>query len=202
MAEQTIDDAQLAITPANRPGVLVVPSPSAVIETPWLQMPNEPLRWYVRFMTYFLPFGPSRTLTRAYLAYLAAERPNAVGLKKTANTVRGAVSWQHACHDWQWRQRAEAFDRLNLLEYVTLVDKARDKIMRSMEDAADALADALTIPRLKVSAAKEILDRGGLPGTTNIGVSRIEPYTADELHKAEQEVAAWEKDTYGGNQDP
>ena len=44
-----------------------------------------------------------------------------------------------------------------------------------------------------MAAAKEILDRGGLPGTHLVGVGRIEPYTADDLRKAEADVSDWEK---------
>ena len=149
---------------------------------------------------YFLPMGPSRTLTRAFMAHLKTERPDAISLKETSNRVKGPAQWQVMCRTWWWRERAEAYDRFSALEYATLIDKARDTLLRNANKAAEALANALSSPRLGVAAAKEILDRAGLPGQSNIGIGRLEPYTADELHKAEQEVAAWERDAYGGGQ--
>lgn len=70
-------------------------------------------------------------------------------------------------------------------------------MLQSTEAAARALVENLKNPRLAVAAAKEILDRGGLPGTHLVGVGRVEPYTADDLRSAEEAVNKWEKQIRG-----
>jgi len=170
------------------PNLTVIP---ALPEASWLQMPREPMLWYLRFAKYFLPLGPSRTIVRAFMLFTAAENPNARILKVRVGNF-ASTNWQEKSKAWQWHSRAEAFDRNNLLEYSTLIDTARNKLMHSLGVAVDALVGALDNPRLAVSAAKEILDRGGLPGTTNIGIGPASRFNADELSKAQAEIEDWE----------
>jgi len=160
----------------------------------WLQRDEEPTEWYRRFMSYYLPLGPSRNLTRAYLRYLETEEPDKAFTKKTSKGyINTSPQWSEMARIWQWRERAEAFDLYTSSENFSYVDKARDILFKSTEAAALALVENLKNPRLAVSAAKEILDRGGLPSTHLVGVGRIEPYTADDLRKAEEDVNNWEK---------
>lgn len=169
---------------------------SEQIEIPWLQKEGEPDKWYRIFMTYYLTLGPSRNLTRAYLRYLEKERPDKEITKETAADVR-MRDWATAQREWNWRMRAEAFDLYSSSENFVYVDKARDILIQSTVKAAETLVKSLDSPRHAVAAAKEILDRGGLPGTHLVGVGRIEPYTADDLHRAERELAEWEDQIRG-----
>lgn len=171
---------------------------SETIDIVWLQQDEESDLWYRRFMAYYLPLGPSRNLTRAYVKYMSVEKPESATVAKAAQGhVNIVSSWHEHAHLWHWRERAEAFDLYNAGENFSYVDKARDILMQGTEAAAKALIDSLKSPRLAVAAAKEILDRGGLPGTHLVGVGRVEPYTADDLHKAEKDVADWEKQIRG-----
>lgn len=168
------------------------------VDIVWLQQEGEPDLWYRRFMSYYLPLGPSRNLTRAYVQYMKNEHPEAITTKKAAKGVVNTTSnWSDNSRLWHWRERAESFDLYNAGENFSYVEKARDILMQGTEAAARALIENLQNPRLAVAAAKEILDRGGLPGTHLVGVGHVEPYTADDLHRAEKEVAEWEKQIRG-----
>lgn len=164
------------------------------VDIVWLQRDGEPTEWYRRFMSFYLPLGPSRNLTRAYLRCLESEEPEKALAKKAAKGyINTSPQWSEIARMWHWRDRAEAFDLYTASENFSYVDKARDILLQSTEAAARALVENLKNPRLAVAAAKEILDRGGLPGTHLVGVGRIEPYTADDLRKAEADVSDWEK---------
>lgn len=170
--------------------------PSEKIEIPWLQMEGEPDQWYRMFMAYYLTLGPSRNLTRAYLRCMEKERPHKKQVTEGTN-LSVMVEWSEAARLWKWRNRAEAFDLHSSSENFLYVDKARDILIQGTVKAAETLIAALDVPRTAVAAAKEILDRGGLPGTHLIGVGRIEPYTADDLHRAEQDLEEWENKIRG-----
>lgn len=176
---------------------LAVQEPNLIV-VPWLQVENEPAMWYRRFMMYYLPLGPNRNLTRAYLKWLETEKPEKAAAKKATRAfINTSKEWSVHARKWKWRERAEAFDLHCSSEIFGYVDQARETLMKSANDAAEALVNNLTSPRLGVSAAKEILDRVGLPSTHLVGVGKIDPYSADELHRAEREVADWEKNIRG-----
>ena len=168
---------------------------------PWLQMVDEPWNWFQRFIKYYLPLGPGRSLYGAYTQMVETEHPEVAAArrakaesdptfrKKKAVAIN---SWTKCARLWDWRERAKAFDRFTYKAAQAQVDNARITLLGSANKAALALVEALTNPRLQVAAAKEILDRAGLPGTTNVGLGPIEKFSADELSQAEQEVDAWE----------
>lgn len=54
------------------------------VDIVWLQQDKEPDSWYRRFMSFYLPLGPSRNLTRAYLRCLESEEPEKAFAKKSA----------------------------------------------------------------------------------------------------------------------
>jgi len=176
----------------------IVSQETNLIVAPWLQVDDEPIMWYRRFMMYYLPLGPNRNLTRAYFKWLETEKPEqAAKMKATRAFVNTSRNWSVQARTWKWRERAEAFDLHCSSEIFGYVDQARETLMKSANEAAEALVSNLTSPRLGVSAAKEILDRVGLPSTHLVGVGKIDPYSADELHRAEREVADWEKEIRG-----
>lgn len=164
------------------------------ITTPWLMQEGEPSLWFNRFLKYYLPLGAGRTLTQAYLFYLKEENPELAAAKEESgryiNTTR---SWSENARIWHWRERAEAFDRFSALDFARTVAQARNKILENSLAAAEALVSNLTNPRTGVQAAKEILDRAGIPSTHIIGHANLTPYTADDFNQAEKEVKEWEE---------
>ena len=185
----------------------IVPKQSDVLTTieaeyPWEQMDGEPQLWYRRFTSYFLVSGPGRTLYGAYELMVSTEFPSVAKARKIAAAkpdakprAQAITSWGKVAKTWRWRERSMAFDRFTYKAASAQVDRARITLLGSANKAAEALVSALSNPRLQVAAAKEILDRAGLPGTINLGIGQIEKFTADELNQAEQEVAAWESQT-------
>lgn len=69
----------------------------------WERCPEEKALWYGRFCV-FLHMGTERTLLGAVHRVEEAEK----GRKKQSKKVPG--SWNTACDQWQWHQRAEAWD--------------------------------------------------------------------------------------------
>jgi hypothetical protein len=176
---------------------LQIQEPNLIV-APWLQIDEEPILWYRRFMMYYLPLGPNRNLTRAYFKWVETENPKrAAKLKANRAFINTSKEWSVHARDWKWRTRAEAFDLHCASEVFAYIDQARETLMKSANDAATALIENLKNPRLGVQAAKEILDRVGLPSTHLVGIGKIEPYSADELRKAEEEVADWERNIRG-----
>jgi hypothetical protein len=68
---------------------------------PWERRPGEPNRWFARFECYRLA-GPNRSL----LGTVKAERAQRAA--KSSTSVPQA--WAKNAKQWQWRQRAEAWD--------------------------------------------------------------------------------------------
>ena len=170
-------------------------------EIPWTQQDEEPGMWFQRFVRYFLPLGPGRSLYGAYQLMMESEFPSvAKARKEKYKDNPGAkpqqiTSWGKQARIWKWHERSKAFDRFTYKAAQAMVDQARITLLGSAEKAAQALVGALTNPRLQVAAAKEILDRAGLPGTTNVGLGPIEKFTADEFRLAEQDLEEWEQQT-------
>lgn len=133
---------------------------------------------------------------RAWLKCIEIEQPERAA-RQGKNNKNAASQWSEKSREWKWRERADAFDLYNASEYAGVVDQARATLLKSSDEAAKALVANLTNPRLAVAAAKEILDRAGLPGTHIVGVGHLEPYTADDLRKAEEEVSSWERQVRG-----
>lgn len=162
-----------------------------VLVLPWEREADESETWYARFIKYYVSQGVSRSLTRAYIMYLAEEKPQL--LAETGIERRTASSeWSNQAKMFKWRQRAEAYDIATSVDMAKAVDAARQKLFESAERAATALAEALENPKSKVSAAKEILDRVGLPAT-QVHVNKNVNFTADDLMRAQQEVGEWEQ---------
>ena len=168
---------------------------------PWQVMDGEPDLWFQRFTKYFLPLGPGRTLIKAYTIMVDVEHPEVAKARKemakkdpgkTFNVNNITSLWGTKAREWNWRDRAKAFDRFSYQLAQAEVDLARVTLLGSANKAALALVEALSNPRLQVAAAKEILDRAGLPGTTNVALGPIDKFTSDELAQATQDLEGWE----------
>jgi hypothetical protein len=154
----------------------------------WNQMPGEPDEWYEKFVKYYLELGPGRTLLRAYVAFKKDTNPS----YRAPNSA--PVNWTMAAGDWEWRMRSQDYDTYNYEGLVGDVQSARNVLLISAVEAAETLRGALKDPRLKVAAAKEILDRSGVPAVSVHDI-RSTPFTADELAKAHEELKEWERQT-------
>lgn len=157
----------------------------------WMQFADEPNTWYDRFSQYYLPLGPGRTLLQAYIAFTKATDED----KSTLMTVRPPMSapptWTDASRMWDWRKRGTAWDASQVSELAHTLTAARQFIQQSTLDAAKTLHKALDNPKYAVAAAKEILDRGGVPAVTVHAIRTI-PFTADDLALAAREVEEWQ----------
>lgn len=162
------------------------------VEYPWLQMEHEPDVWYRRFAKYYIALGPARTLLKAMMAYYQTEEPSQYELILMNPRQSASSDWSKMSNLWMWRFRAREYDRIRYMEAQGVIDQARTTIVENTNKAALALVEALENPRLKVAAAKEILDRGGIPGVA-VRESRVVPFSADELAKAHREVSDWER---------
>lgn len=159
---------------------------------PWLQQEKEPDVWYQRFHKYYLVLGHGRTLLKAMMLFLQTEHPDRY-MKFLENPKQSAgTEWSAMASVWQWRERARLYDMAAMTEAMEKVAEARRILLDNTPKAAQALVDSLLNPRTRVSAATEILDRGGVPGTI-VHEERVAPFTADELSKAQSEVSEWEQ---------
>jgi hypothetical protein len=161
------------------------------LDLPWLQMENEPPQWFERFNKYYLPLGTGRTLLKAMMGYIVEEEPHKAEAWLANPRTSASVQWSEMASAWQWRLRARAYDTIRMRGAIAQMEEARAIIIENTPKAAKALVESLENPRLAVAAAKEILDRGGLPGTI-VHENRVTPFTADELNQATREVQEWE----------
>ncbi len=160
---------------------------------PWDQLPGEPDRWFLMFQRYYIPQGIRRTIKGAVEAYCAAERPHRLDPKTGKLPYAGTPrAWSENAFKWNWKERAIAWDKQTNSEMLDTVQFALSILKDAAPDAAEALVEALASPRTRVSAAKEILDRTGLPAVKrveSIGMS----ITPDDVQKAREELDEWKK---------
>ena len=105
----------------------------------WQPQPDEPPVWYNRFHIY-LKLGPSRTLPTAYRIWAGSQgRPSRTTRKQSTN--------------WNWKERAMAYDRANRKELAALetprTAEARTRRLRGMVRIINNTADALDTADLK-----------------------------------------------------
>ena len=131
------------------------------IIAPYAQLEEEPYQWYEKFAKYYLLLGPSRSIRKAWLTWLAIEYPEQLTQKEMRPSA--PKGWSDNSRKWEWRKRADLYDAEMYKESLQVVEGARVKLLGAAEEAANTLIMALTSSRLKVAAAKEILDRAGLP---------------------------------------
>jgi len=159
---------------------------------PYDQQENEPQLWYERFVQYYLLLGPGRTLRKAWLMHLLDAKPDRYE-KASKTRVSADVNWSEKCTEWSWRDRADAYDSEMSQQAMKSVESARTLILEHADKAAEALILALAQPRQRVAAAKEILDRAGIPAVKEVRVGST-PYTQEELQHAAKDIGEWEKD--------
>lgn len=154
-------------------------------------MEDEPPEAFFIFSKFYLTAGPTRTLLKTYITYLSIEDPERLkGLSETSRQS-APTEWTKMVDAWEWRERALAYDE-KFFTNQGAVELARQALQRSSMDAVEALQKALQDRKTRVSAAKEILDRAGIPSSQKLVVSTT-PFSADEYAEAQKEIDEWEK---------
>lgn len=155
---------------------------------PWWQRDGESDEWYLRFERFYLMQGPSRSIQSAYRLWVLSEgrEIGTKGMKDVTNL------WRERTAQFEWRKRASAYDgEINHL--IAMKIEAGSRRLRSLvPNAVEALATSLTNPRQSVQAAKEILDRAGLPAVTRQEISAQVGITSEDIAAAKEEVDEWE----------
>lgn len=75
---------------------------------PWEQRPGEPTTWFSRFERYKLA-GAGRTLEKIFSAEKAQK-----GTKRHKESKQASGAWKRAYDQWDWKSRAEAWDRAEI----------------------------------------------------------------------------------------
>ena len=96
-------------------------------DTPWGRLPNEPSESYSLFLHY-LHLGPTRTIQEAYRQYLLQNNHLVPGqpASEMPTTLRRYYS------NWNYRQRALAWDEKNWSEEMSIMDAARRNAVQDM----------------------------------------------------------------------
>jgi len=161
--------------------------------TPWTQEVNEPDAWYDKFVKYFIPLGVTRNLLSAYIEYIKDTSPDKAILMAARRPMSAPNEWTEAAGEWSWRKRALAYDADQVKDLASVLQQARQEVQEATLEAVRTLRAALKNPKTAVPAAKEILDRGGLPAVTVHSI-KIIPFTADDLAAARDELEQWMTD--------
>lgn len=171
----------------------IAPGDDIVVEPkPWDRLPDEPIQWYRRFERYYLLHGLIRSVRRAYVYFLKETDP--VKYEEVQQRASPTLNtWNAAAIKWKWESRADAWDAERNDELRRKVQEGSLSLKDLTLDAISALQQALTNPRLCVSAAREILDRAGLPSVSKIEMSGKTSISADELAMASQELRKWQE---------
>jgi len=152
----------------------------------WDQMAAEPDKWFVIFQKYFLPLGPGRSVRQAYKVW-QEDHGKTQGPKD-----RPTRWWLQMANRWEWRLRAFDYDKHLNQRTMNVAELAIDMLQDVAVDAVEALASALDNPRTRVAAAKEILDRAGVPAlkrTEKVSVT----LTGEDIRRAKDDADEWEK---------
>lgn len=156
---------------------------------PWHPLEGEPSEWYTRFERFFLMRGPARSVQSAYRLWVTSEgrEVGTKGMKDVTNV------WTEMSRRYSWKARAFAYDGEINRRIMLQVEEASRRLRNAAPQAVDALVAALASPRLQVAAAKEILDRAGLPAVTRQEIRTHMSFTTEDMEEAHAEVAEWEK---------
>lgn len=161
----------------------------------WAKREDEPVAWYYKFSRFYLTLGPNRSFYKAYRTYLSIEEPERYK-DEDASSGSTPSDWSTAAEQYEWLVRAMEYDE-KMFTSEGIVELAREKLKNSTLQAADALIEALSNPRLTVAAAKEILDRSGVLAAT-VNINKAAEFSADELAAAAEEIEQWQTNVKNG----
>lgn len=147
----------------------------------WDRQEGEPSLWYGRFHAFLLK-GSDRTLLGVYNEWRESR-----GRPRTKCPAR---TWRDACKRWEWRERAEAYDRhlRDLRAAIALdgVKEAATLIAEAAPNAAAALIAGLdddSQPERRHSA-NSLLDRSEKTASRRIHEHEISKDALETLAKA------------------
>lgn len=163
------------------------------IKTPWDQREGEPDEAYRMFNTYYIPLGLTRSIRKAYFTHMGIEKPGMVVGSYGDSEITNPSKWTKWAEEYEWLARAREYDSWFMAQSLLIVEDAKRTLMNAAPDAVKALIESLGNSRYKVSAAKAIFDRIGLPATSQIKHGEMEKFTGDEYAEAAEEVEKWEK---------
>lgn len=158
------------------------------------QLATESDAWYYKFLKYFVNAGAGRSVAQAYRNYCLAEHPE----RLENGRVDTPRNWAAMARQYGWRERASQYDRQYATLTVDSVALAVEILRDAAPDAAEALVQSLENPKYKVSAAREVLDRIGVPRKT-VQETVSMKITPEDLRKAREEAEDWEKKTFEAN---
>ena len=170
----------------------------------WERKPGEPNLWYARFDA-FRQLGPGRSVSKAYHRCKQEQ-----GLRSaTANSL-----WYQTSRDWDWRERAEAWDRAQREKLRVEEEERRVQARQQRADMIDVLLGAVfhamrraDLECLDSEEARKWLPTLRMMFKDLINAQRVElgvpaaaaadeaqgvvPFTADELLAAQRELEEW-----------
>lgn len=123
------------------------------------QLPNEPDKWYIRFQK-FLALGPRRSVLKTY----AMERQES-GKQKQADTSNVAPiavppDWRKCTKDYQWAERAAAYDKEQSLNYIERYEDGRRNVLEEFRsDAEKQSALAARTGLMALDLASKVLEK-------------------------------------------
>lgn len=91
-------------------------------DKPWDQQEGEPDLWYGRFVK-FMRLGTRRSIRSVFL------KENKQKQAKTSTNV--GPEWCNAAKQWNWEERARAYDKYQRDEEDKIIAEERDKVLRS-----------------------------------------------------------------------
>lgn len=161
----------------------------------WWPQPDEPDLWYYRFERFYLMQGPTRSVQSSYRLWILSEgrELGSKALKDVSNT------WLERTRAYNWQARAMDYDGEINRRILLKVEAASRRLRDAAPLAVEALINSLGVPRYAVQAAKEILDRAGLPAVTRQEIRTQIAFSTEDLEEAREEVESWEKKMLEGN---
>ena len=163
---------------------------------PWDQQEGEDDNWYLKFERYYLLKGLARSIRGATAYFMRETNPEQYERRKNDKTL--SMQWYAIADQYDWYPRALAYDRWMNQQLRKEVENTIRKMMELTPDAVAALQQALSSPRLGVAAAKEILDRGGVPAKSIHEIEqRTTVITSDDLAKAKEDAEKWARENFG-----
>jgi hypothetical protein len=167
-----------------------------LVERPWDRRTDEPEEWYRIFKDYYLVLGERRSLRNAFELFVRVEDPKQYEDVDPDNIRSIPSHWNEYARNFEWAKRALAYDEEKRPDFAALyVTMTLDYLRTHSMEAAHALVAALKSDRTRVQAANSILNRSGVPETTEVVLGGKVAITADDMAEASDKVQAWQKRT-------
>ena len=156
----------------------------------WLPLEGETELWHQRFVRYYLSQGLNRTVAGAYRVFCRAE-----GRELKYSTHGCPTNWTDMARLHEWPERARAYDRHVSAIVNDQITRASLLLKLIAPEAVIALRMGLQSPRNSVNAAREILDRAGLPAVTKTILEDGSSISSDEMAAATKDLQDWTPDS-------